>query len=255
MDMPGLLCAITEEPGMFFLWDARNSSGLSFALTNNDNPRDVSHPAEFWVRPCFCISWQISCSCLMVQDFVEVAPRREFTTWDAQPPFENVHPGALSISRSVELGSIPAVRNQQPSPRGMSLKIKQIPAQPWGSWDFKPKLILGVRWVSLASLLTPGTEHQPPAPAPRISPLFPPLEQQPMSYFGEEKPDLQQGWSLPGSATSACAPEGRACVTPLPHRGQNLNNLDSCPSSPGLGSSIAGNGAFGMFMSGTRRMS
>lgn len=159
----------------------------------------------------------------MVQDFVEVAPRREFTTWDTQPPFENVHPGALSISRSVELGSIPAVRNQQPSPRGMSFKIKQIPAQPWGSWDFKPKLILvqlGVRWVSLASLLTPGTEHQPPAPAPRISPLFPPLEQQPSELF----------WGGKARFTAGLEPAGVSHVR-VRSRGPGLRDSAS-PSRP-----------------------
>lgn len=88
MGMAGLVCAITEAPGMFFLWDVRNSSGLRFALGNNDNPWDVSYTAEFWVTPCLlCNSWQISCSCLMVQDFVEVALRREFTTWETQLPF------------------------------------------------------------------------------------------------------------------------------------------------------------------------
>lgn len=136
----------------------------------------------------------------MVQDFVEVAPRREFTTWDTQPPFENVHPGTLSISRSVVLGSIPAVRNQQLSPRGMSFKIKQIPVQPWGSWDFKTKL--GVRWVSLASPLTPGTKDQHPGSGH----CFLPSSSIQVSYFGEEKPDFQQGWS--------CRGQPRPCALP-----------------------------------------
>lgn len=119
MGLPGPVCAITEEPGMFFLWDARNGSGLRFVLGNNDNPCGVSYTAEFWVRPCLLrISWQISCSCLMARDFVEVAPRREFTTWGAQLPFENLHPGALRTARSAVLSSIPVVRNQQPSSRG-----------------------------------------------------------------------------------------------------------------------------------------
>lgn len=86
MAMPGLVRAIAEKPGMFFLWDARNGSGSRFALDNNKNPRDFSCTAELWVR--FCISWQISCSCRTAQDFVEVAPRREFSTWEIQLPFE-----------------------------------------------------------------------------------------------------------------------------------------------------------------------
>lgn len=147
-------------------------SGLSFALGNDDNPWNVSYAAEFLVTPCLlCNSWQISCSCLMVQDFVEVAPRREFTTWEIQLPL--FKPASCSSGGCEKCGESWRSGISSPAPEGLSFKIKQIPA-------------LGGVGILKQSRSRPSrgsggsTWHHR---APRICSLFPSLEQQPSELF------------------------------------------------------------------------
>lgn len=130
---------------------------------------------------------------------------------------------------------------------GSILKAQGTAAQLLGSLFFKIKLILGqsrnqlLLQPEISPGIAPGTGHPVPDPAPAFPDLGPgrrflPMSNNKVSYFGEEKSVLCYGQRLPKSATYVCALEGQACVTSLPHQGQNLNNLDSCPGSPGQGS-------------------